>query len=376
MNREVTFLASYRMARQNGESAQDAVAKASDVTWRTHFDYQNSSRPRLMQSDTARVLLVFRNFSINMLWRLFRDTHQAISGGTPAERREARKQLIGITASMMLHAGVTGTWLYGLTMTLMALFFPGDDDDLEEEFKRVVVETLGTNLGGALLYGTLGHVTGIDITTRIGMPDLWFRSPDRPLEGEDAYNYWLSEVVGAVPGIAESMLRGAEKIGEGDYIRGIEGMVPKAARDILRTYRYYTEGATTTKGDPLVDELPTLDLVKQALGFTPAVIAERYAANGRLYTQQAKILDARTALLRDAAQMVMVGTPLDQAIRDRLAEFNAANPDYPITGRTIARSVDARQQARDRAEFGATLNPRLNDRLRAERAPLVYSANP
>jgi hypothetical protein len=125
-----------------------------------------------------------------------------------------------------------------------------------------------------------------------------------------------------------------------------------------------------------VDELPTLDLVKQALGFTPAVIAERYAANGRLYTQQAKILDARTALLRDAAQMVMVGTPLDQAIRDRLAEFNAANPDYPITGRTIARSVDARQQARDRAEFGATLNPRLNDRLRAERAPLVYSANP
>jgi hypothetical protein len=69
---------------------------------------------------------------------------------------------------------------------------------------------------------------------------------------------------------------------------------------------------------------------------------------------------------------VGAGKPLTDEALAQINAFNTENPDYPITGDTIVRSVRARQQARDRAEFGATLNPRLNDRLRAERAPMVF----
>jgi hypothetical protein len=273
---------------------------------------------------------------------------------------------------MMLHAGLSGTWLFGLSMTILGLFMD-DADDPEEEVKRLITETLGADVGGALFYGIPGYMSGIDLTARIGMPDLWFRSPDRALEGEEAYNHWLKQVVGAVPSIAESFFRGGAKMSDGEYQRGAEMMVPKAVRDILKTYRYATEGVVTAKGDPLIDTLPSYGLIVQALGFTPAEIAERFDVNSRLYERQEQILDARSKVLADAAKIVGAGKPLTDAVLAQINAFNAENPDYPITGDTIVRSVRARQQARDRAEFGATLNPRLNDRLRAERAPMVFA---
>ena len=204
------------------------------------------------------------------------------------------------------------------------------------------------------------------------MPDLWFRSSDRAMEGEDAYNYWLQQLVGAVPSIGAGMFRGAANIADGEYLRGAEQMVPKAARDLIKTYRYATEGVLTTKGDPLVEELTPYQTITQALGFTPAIIAERYAANSRLYERQGQILDDHSSVLREAATLVLEGKPLTQSALDAINAFNAANPDYPISADTIRRSVQTRQTARSRAEFGAILNPKLNDRLRAERAPLVY----
>jgi N12 class adenine-specific DNA methylase len=372
MNREVTFLAAYRMAKLNGAKSETALDKAADITWRTHFDYQNSSRPRVMQGDVARIFLVFRNFQVNMLWRLVRDTHQSLHGADEATKREARKQLLGITGMLMLHAGVTGTWLFGIAMMIIGLFM-GDDKDPEEELKRVVVDTLGAELGGAVLYGLPGHIMGINLSDRIGMPDLWFRSPDQIEEGEDAYNYWLKQVIGAVPSIAENLFfRGPDKLMKGDYGRGIETMLPKAARDILKAGRYYSEGVTTSKGDPIIDDLPTYKVIVQALGFTPAEITERYKANSLLYNRQTQILDARSKLLGEAARMIMDKQPLSKAMIGRIDAFNAKNPDYPITGKTLNRSVSSRQQARARSELGATLNPRLNDRIRAERADLVY----
>lgn len=89
LNREVTFLAAYHMARDNGFAHEAAIDKGADLTWGSHFDYQASRRPRLMQNDWLRVALVFKNFQINMLWRLFRDTHQAFRGADKETRKEA-----------------------------------------------------------------------------------------------------------------------------------------------------------------------------------------------------------------------------------------------------------------------------------------------
>ena len=188
LNREVTFLAAYRMAKEAGMDPDAATVKAGDLTWDIHFNYENWSRPRFMQGDVARVIFTFRQFQVNMLYRLFRDTHQALKGESPEVRKQARAQLIGITASMMAHAGITGTWGYALIMLLAGMFMEGGSDEAEEELKNAIVSTFGPGAGGLLLKGVPGHLTGTDMTARLGMPELWFRSPDRQLEGKEAYN--------------------------------------------------------------------------------------------------------------------------------------------------------------------------------------------
>lgn len=77
-NREVTFLAAYRLARASGLEQPRAIAKASDLTWMTHFDNQSTSKPRIMQGDIGRVAFALRGFQANILFRLFRDMHQAM----------------------------------------------------------------------------------------------------------------------------------------------------------------------------------------------------------------------------------------------------------------------------------------------------------
>lgn len=379
LNREVTFLAAYRMARADGQGQTAAIDSAADLTWKIHFDYQNTSRPRLMQNDAAKVLLVFRNFSVNMLWRLFRDSHQALRGASPKERKEARAQLLGVTGSMALHAGITGTWGYGLIMTIAGLFFPGGDDEAEERLKALLVgdgEGVGgairKNIAGVALNGVPGHTLGISLSQRLGMPNLWFRSSNRDLEGGEWYDYMLGELVGPVPGIAEGLVRGGRSVLDGDVMRGVETAVPKIVRDMMRSGRYLSEGVTTWKGDPIVRDVSYYQAIIQAMGFTPAQIAERYATNSRMMNMQTQIQDTRRDLMRDAGDAVMAGRRIPEKLRTKIAEFNSDYPEYPITTKTLRLSIGGRQRAKSRNEFGVQLNTKLNDRIRKSVARPIY----
>lgn len=372
-NREITYLAAYRMARKAGKEHHDAIDQASKLTWDIHFDYANSSRPRIMQGDTARAILVFKNYTINMLYRLVRDVHQSINAKDPAERKEAITQLAGITGMLALHAGVRGVWGYGIAMMLLGLFFPGGSDDAEDEITKAVVGVLGKQVGGLVLNGIPGHVTGTDLTSRIGMPDLWFRSPDRILEGEDAYNYWLGEFLGAGVGLAERAYKGVDLIADGEYQRGIETLLPKGLRDLFKAVRYQTEGVNTMKGDPIVPDAGFGIALRQALGFTPAEVAERYSANSKMKNKEIRIMDERSALMAEAAAAIKNGERLSEDLLDRLDRFREDHPTYAITGKNLRASVRSRAQASARNEFGIQLNPRLNDEIRGEAAPLVYS---
>jgi hypothetical protein len=128
-NREITALAAFRLARAAGQDFEQAVKTAGDVTWKAHFDYSSSNRPRLLQSDVARVP-AFSAFQINMLYRLGRDFHQMFKGESPQARKEARIQFAGIMGMMALHAGALGIPFMGTAMwiidILRGLF--GDDD--------------------------------------------------------------------------------------------------------------------------------------------------------------------------------------------------------------------------------------------------------
>lgn len=372
INREVTVLMAYRMARAKGLSHKDAIQAANDLTWKTHFDYQNNSRPRVMHNDMMKVALVFRNYSINMLYRLFRDIHQSVKGDSPAAKREARIQLAGITGMMMLGAGLTGTWGAGIVFALASAFMD-DDKDPEQELKKSMVEALGPMMAGIVLDGVPGYVTGTSQSESLGMRDLWFRSPNTELEGKNEFEYWQSQLLGATPSIASNIFRGYGLIKQGETYRGIETMMPKAIKDPMKAYRYATDGATNTKGDTIVEDVGYGDVIRQALGSTPAKLAEQYDINNAGYNLQQGILRKRQNLLNSYAKASDKGdTQKQQEITDQIVEFNEKYPEQAITGKTITRSMKTRAQNAELATGGMRYNRKLRDRILEEQAPRIY----
>ncbi|KQZ96841.1 hypothetical protein ASD74_06180 [Rhizobium sp. Root564] len=380
-NREVTALAAYRMARAAGQNMSDAIDTAHDLTWKTHFDYSNSSRPAVLQNDFAKVALVFRQHNINMLYRVARDIHQSVKGETAQARREARYQLAGVIGMMAAMAGVTGTMGFSVAMMIAGAMF-GDDDDpmaFEDQFKADVVDILGPQLGGVLLNGVPGHYLGIDLSSRIGMPDLWFRSPTRELQGKDEYQYWLSQSLGATVSLGEQLYTGFKVMtDDGDVARGIEMMAPKAVRDLMKAYRYSQDGVATIGKDQILsaDQIDATDIVAQAMGFTPAKIAETWERNSALKNAETRVKRTRQSLINRWAMATMAGDKDAAAeVLESIKRFNSlpVHAGFPIKGETLKRSIQTRATNAAKREDGVLIgNKALGASLRERLADPVY----
>ncbi|WP_104019135.1 PLxRFG domain-containing protein [Roseovarius nitratireducens] len=378
-NREVTFLASYRLARDKGLMQEKAIDRAASLTWKIHFDYQGSSRARFMQPDFARVLLIFRQHSVNLLYRLFRDTQQTFEGKTEADRREAKAQLVGITLSMMAHAGITGTWGYGLITMLLSMFFPGDDDDIDEWLHDALLLE-GNGMGtaawnytmGMALKGVPGHVTGVALSERIGMPNLWFRGPFYDMEAADTLQHYVHEALGPAASILFSMGRGIQQVSEGNVWRGAESMVPKMANDLSQGFRYGLNGVQNSNGDPILEDVSPYQAIVQAVGFTPAQLAERYDDMSRMRDMERQIEQERSSLHREAGDAVMDGKGLPRHVLKKIRAFNKAHPTFPITGDTLRRSMKSRKRWSEGVAGGININPRLRSQIEEGMAPRLY----
>lgn len=374
LNREVTALAAYRLAREAGDGPMHALDVAHDLTWKTHFDYSNASRPRLLQNDFAKVLLVFQNYQLNMWYRIFRDIHQAFKGDTPQARHEARYQLAGIVGMMTLMGGVTGMFGFHLLMAIAGLFFADDDDpfDFETQMQRHVLELFGPDVGGMILKGVPGQLLGVDLTSRLGMPDIFIRTPDDPnLDGREWFKEFIVGALGVVPNTLINAVDGIGMIQQGKTFRGLELLAPKAIKDVMQSYRFANEGLTNRNGDELLpaDQFEAWDTVMKAIGFSPAKVAETYERNSALKNAEQRILDQRSALLNQFALAVSMG---DREARDRVLErmkaFNRvpAHRGVAITGETIKRSMAARKRNAEKREDGVLIpNETLSHDLRA-----------
>ncbi|PWF32841.1 hypothetical protein DBB30_30710, partial [Yersinia pestis] len=82
-------------------------------TYKGHFDYSSGNRPRIMQGNIAKVILLFKQFGQNMIYTLARTAHQSLKGETPEARREAQRALAGIIGMHTIFAGVMGLPLVG-----------------------------------------------------------------------------------------------------------------------------------------------------------------------------------------------------------------------------------------------------------------------
>ena len=285
VNREASALAAFRLARESGMGFDEATQYAGNAVWESHFDYQNQNRARWMQGNVAKVVFLFRQYSLNMSWFLWRNAYQALKGESPEVKQDARRKLTGVLGMTSLFSGVLGLPLVSVTMGVAnaAAAAFGDDEepwDAEIAFRNFLADYLGPDVGRLITGGAVEAATGIEISSRTSLNDLWIREPDRQLEGEAMGNYILQTIAGPVGGIGFGFLRGAQLLEEGHPWRAIEAMVPKFIRDGMRSLRYSSEGVQTLRGDPIIEELSLGETLAQLSGFGPSRLADQYAPQG------------------------------------------------------------------------------------------------
>lgn len=372
INREATFLAAYRMAKKRGLDPKNAIRKAADLTWDSHYDYQNSSRPAIMHSNTGKALLVFRNYSLNMLADLAYTAYEMVNPRNKQERREARTQMLGLGATLAFNAGIRGLPLYGLLMAIAGMF-SDDGEDPEVELKKTMLQHFPKQMVGIMMDGVPGYLSGVELSGRIGFGDLWFRSDDMDREGDAQFLYWLQQVLGASAGIPYNWYRGVSQINDGYTWRGIETMVPKAIKDPMKAWRYYNEGVSTKNGDPIVDDVGGWNIFKQAMGFTPAKVTEQYKMNSYNMNKQKAITEERSKLLGDFYKAWKAGDEkkVDQ-ITDKMHEYSEKYPEMRIDAGTVRSSLSRREKYRGSALGGMNYNQKLVPRLQDEQPGTVY----
>jgi hypothetical protein len=351
-NRQVTFMATYRLARQRGASSNEAFEQAREITFASHFDYSSANRPRLMQGNVARVVLLFKQYAQNIIYTLGSLAARSFKGD-----KEARKALSGILVMHALTAGALGLPVVGTILAIASAL--GDDDDepwdAEVALRNYLAEAIGKKPAEILLKGLpRGFLPG-DVAGRVGLDSLIMR--DSPsLSGTDWYQATATSLLGPVVGIGLDWTKAAQTIQQGDIARGIEELLPKALKDAMKSVRFLDEGARDKTGVEILDDMSLVDALTQLSGFTPARLSEAYEGRSAVYQADRELQDRRQELLADlwrAKQRKNVEDTLDA--NNAILRFNNKNPTLKITNDSIRRSEQARRQRIREAQDGVYL---------------------
>ncbi|EGR0679910.1 PLxRFG domain-containing protein [Vibrio cholerae] len=363
-NREVTYIAAYRLAMKKHGDHEKAIADAIKDTWDSHFDYSSINRARFMQSDIAAVALQFKQYSQNMTYYLWANMAKALKGETPEVKAMARKQLLGTLASTFFIGGAGALPLWAITTAIEAAQeIVGDDDepfDAETELKRMLAEAFGKENAALIWHGALPSISG-----RISLNDLWVRSINRDVDASTAYVEYMKQALGPViGGIGVSWAQGLTDISNDQFARGIERIPPKAIKDVLKTARYINEGGVNTKnGDKIVSDLTAFELLGQASGFAIGRANLQYDENNAIKNYETFIVKRRQSLMNAyyTAYRLKDGEAM-KSVMVKVRKFNQSQygKRNPITTEILRQSLKVRARKRSITQNGVPVNPKMN----------------
>ncbi|EOX1519090.1 PLxRFG domain-containing protein [Vibrio cholerae] len=363
-NREVTYIAAYRLAMKKHGDHEKAIADAIKDTWDSHFDYSSINRARFMQSDMAAVALQFKQYSQNMTYYLWANLAKVLKGETPEVKSMARKQLLGTLASTFFIGGTGALPLWAITTAIEAAQeIVGDDDepfDAETELKRMLAEAFGKENAALIWHGALPSISG-----RISLNDLWVRSINRDVDASTAYVEYMKQALGPVlGGIGVSWAQGLSDISNDQFARGIERIPPKAIKDVLKTARYINEGGVTAKnGDEVVSDLTAFELLGQASGFAIGRANLQYDENNAIKNYETFIVKRRQSLMNAyyTAYRMKDGEAM-KSVMVKILKFNQSQygKRNPITTESLRQSLKVRARKRSITQNRVQLNPKMN----------------
>lgn len=370
-NRLSTALAAHRLeVKRASETSNDpsevqrqATQYASRVLNRTHFNYSQENAPSIMRGPVARLLFQFKRYQQGMIYLYAKMVNDAfITKDMPeAERKEARRALAYTLGSTLATSGLAGLPIaapVAMVLAAVSAAFPDDDEpEIAQWAYNGMKDVLGETGGQIVGKGALSAI-GLDLSGKIGQGSILNPVAFADTEGKDVLSkdWWVAVGV-ALAGPAAStwlkMMDGAGMVADGEVQRGLERMLPVAASNFAKAIRVGGEGEVSRRGDDVLmqpEEFGAFDLTAKALGFALVDSADMYENRAAFDRMVRERKEARTRLLRNAAEGEDVG--------DDVAEYNSRNPDFPITAKNVQQYLAERAKARQELREGMRVGKR------------------
>ncbi|WP_118836546.1 PLxRFG domain-containing protein [Neisseria meningitidis] len=357
-NRQVTFVAAYRLAKRAGADSDTAFEQAKKATYDGHFDYAAQNRPRFMMGNVAKVVFLFKQYSQNILYALGRNAYLAFKGD-----KEARKTLAGLLVSHAMASGILGLPFVSTLLAVASMLGSDDDDpwDAEAALRNMLADTFGDKAGEVMAKG-FSRLTPLDVSGRLGLNQLIFPDIQDGLAGKKWAESLVVGSTGAVVGAGIGAGDGVQKILDGRYMEGLESMLPVAIRNPLKAVRYATDGQVDKSGITVKDDFNLFELAGQAAGFRSSDLALKQEGKSAVYRRDRALSAARAKILSAMAKAVVEQDAAAlRELRGVVAQWNRKHPERAIKSENIMSSVRNRQRRVAGAKDGIYLSDKHSD---------------
>ena len=285
VNRATAAIAAYRgYIQRYGAGNTDAATKfAADVVSNTHGSYDGFNTPRILNSDTGRLVGQFKRFQIIQLSMLGKLINTSFKGASPEERVVARRALAFITGHMAVVGGALGVPFVQQVASLLLKAF-GDDDE-PKDLEYTLRQAIGDETMANLLLNGVPAAMGVNLGGKLGMGNVASILPftDVDLSTRSGYEKMAVGLLGPfIGGLAPKFIDGAGMVAKGEYYKGLELLMPNGIGNAMKGVRYANEGVTMRNGDVVLkpEEISMVDAAFQAVGLPTTTIT------GRQYAQK------------------------------------------------------------------------------------------
>jgi hypothetical protein len=215
--------------------------------------------------------------------------------------------------------------------------------------------------------GPISAYTDLNVGTSTSLDGLWFRS-DAPAEtSREAFQNFVFSFTGPIGSVGSNIAGAFDDFNKGQINRGFEKLSPAWLKGGLTAMRLKSEGATTTKGDELMNPefYTTGKLLAQSLGFGSTEVAQVQKANFMAKKIVTEINREKASLLNrlDVAVRKDDDDEIDEML-EKIDKFNVKNAMLAINGETVSKSLQSRSERRGKSYQGLSVSDK--------EAPFVY----
>ncbi|MDR6887897.1 MULTISPECIES: PLxRFG domain-containing protein [Variovorax] len=341
VNRRITFIAAFRVARDRGET--NPAGFANRAVKETQFVYSKASKMQWGRGAVGGTLMTFKTYSIAYLELL----HRMYTQGGPEGKRAALLAL----GTLMMMGGSGGLPfaedLEDLVDGLAQLL--GYNFSAKKARQEVLDAMLPKGIADFLEKGVSGLPGApLDVSGRLGMGNL---VPGTGLlQQKTNHTRDVLEIVGPAGDFASRIFSGALKVATGNVGAGLMEVSPAAVRNAAKGADMAVTGMyRDAKGYKVLDT-NHLEAALKAIGFQPQSVATIQEANS--LNQQAKgfyNLRAQEIRAQWAAGIFEKNEDKVSDARAAVADWNAKNPEQKMIIRIpdIMRRVREMQKSKD-----------------------------